>query len=140
MIIPAEVQALACVQRRPPPSNIRKMLRTKIGLRLIADNLQLSRRIVLDHAHCEKESCWLCGLPILIPGECGKLTYSNDHVVPRANGGSNWYKNLRPAHRHCNTVRGVNDPDAMLAARLRMAVLIRIRNRVPKAYSSLVTP
>ena len=44
------------------------------------------------------DSCWLCGTP---------GADSIDHVVPRAAGGGDDLANLRPAHRRCNSRRGV---------------------------------
>jgi len=121
-------------QRDIAKLSLRQQLRNKNALRSIAANLDLARRIVKDHAHCAQQNCWLCGLPILISGECGKFTYSDDHVLPRANGGSNHHTNLRPAHRRCNTIRGTKEPDETLALRLRMGVLVVIRQRVSKDY------
>ncbi|MFJ2144164.1 HNH endonuclease [Glutamicibacter sp. NPDC087831] len=44
--------------------------------------------------------CHLCGKSI-----AGLEDYSIDHVVPRAQGGSNELSNLRSSHRACNYSR-----------------------------------
>lgn len=44
--------------------------------------------------------CWICG-------QLGADTV--DHVVPLSRGGTNSLDNLRPAHRKCNSARGVRD-------------------------------
>jgi 5-methylcytosine-specific restriction endonuclease McrA len=36
----------------------------------------------------------------------GPLSYSVDHIIARADGGSNGLKNKQPAHRICNEVKG----------------------------------
>lgn len=48
--------------------------------------------------------CWLCGRP-------GADTV--DHIVPYALGGADTIDNLRPAHRSCNSRRGVGKRDRM---------------------------
>jgi 5-methylcytosine-specific restriction endonuclease McrA len=56
------------------------------------------RRLVLIR---DRGICWLDGLP---------GANSVDHVVPRELGGTDSLSNLRAAHLHCNSSRGVNAP------------------------------
>lgn len=55
--------------------------------------------------------CHLCGLPI--PLDIVKQTHplfgTIDHVVPRSLGGLDTADNRKPAHRICNSLRGVED-------------------------------
>lgn len=56
---------------------------------------RISRRIIeRDHG-----LCWICGQP-------GADT--TDHIIPRANGGTNDEHNLAAAHKRCNSSRGAN--------------------------------
>lgn len=55
-------------------------------------------------------TCALCGQPIppgLDPTDPDSFTA--DHIVPISKGGTHAMKNLRPAHRRCNTRRGNRD-------------------------------
>jgi hypothetical protein len=60
--------------------------------------------------------CHLCGEPIAHVAE-GEI----DHLVPRSMGGDDGPRNLAPAHRRCNRVRGdkprpfVSAPPARIA-------------------------
>ena len=56
------------------------------------------RRLVLIR---DRGICWLDGQP---------GANSVDHVVPRELGGTDSMSNLRAAHLHCNSARGVNAP------------------------------
>ena len=47
--------------------------------------------------------CYLCG-------KSGADTL--DHIIARADGGTDELENLRPAHRSCNSSRGRRDPFA----------------------------
>ncbi|MEU6267685.1 HNH endonuclease [Saccharopolyspora shandongensis] len=51
--------------------------------------------------------CAICGRPInydLPPNH--RQSFTADHVVPMALGGTNTIDNVRPAHRSCNSRRG----------------------------------
>jgi len=48
------------------------------------------------------EYCWICGGPFTDPNDPPVA----DHVIPRADGGSDDLTNLAPAHRSCNGRRG----------------------------------
>jgi 5-methylcytosine-specific restriction endonuclease McrA len=54
--------------------------------------------------------CWICGhwIPVDLPRN-HPLEYTVDHVVPRSKGGPPTIANGRPAHRRCNSRRGVGD-------------------------------
>ena len=56
-----------------------------------------ARAVVLAEEH----ACWVCGQP---PTPDDPLVA--DHVVPRAQGGTDARDNLRAAHRSCNGRRG----------------------------------
>lgn len=49
--------------------------------------------------------CCLCGLPFDLESPKPDITY--EHVIPRAQGGSNFIENLRLSHGLCNSRRGV---------------------------------
>jgi 5-methylcytosine-specific restriction endonuclease McrA len=49
-------------------------------------------------------TCGICGKPFTDPDDPPVA----DHVIPRADGGSDDITNLRPAHRSCNGRRGAN--------------------------------
>lgn len=54
--------------------------------------------------------CWLCNEPMTL--ERGDYENPNrrfasfDHVIPKHNGGTAYYTNLKLAHRSCNSIRG----------------------------------
>lgn len=51
--------------------------------------------------------CWLCHKPIDLNVEHPHPdSFTIDHVLPRAHGGGDDVRNLRPAHRRCNNARG----------------------------------
>ena len=50
----------------------------------------------------EEHVCWICGQPA---ARDDPLTA--DHIIPVASGGSNDRRNLRAAHRSCNSRRGI---------------------------------
>lgn len=53
------------------------------------------------------ENCWLCGGPMDFTDN-GDLLYATfDHVIPRANGGTDSMSNMRLSHRVCNERRGI---------------------------------
>lgn len=49
--------------------------------------------------------CWLCEWPVN-PFTLEEHRASADHVIPKAQGGSNDLENLRLAHASCNEYRG----------------------------------
>lgn len=56
--------------------------------------------------------CWLCGNDVDLTAPHGSgWAGSVDHVVPRARGGGNEDRNLRLAHRLCNSRRGSRVPE-----------------------------
>jgi len=75
--------------------------------------------------------CWLCCHPLPdilgLPVEPIWAT-TFDHVVPRSLGGGENHKNLRLAHRRCNSKRGTLAVDEALRASLRLQVPRRIRS------------
>jgi hypothetical protein len=93
-------------------------------------------------------SCWLCdgpidpSLPRTLPGAA-----SIDHVVPRSRGGTSDLRNLRLAHRRCNTRRGSTLPELDWPARFcaidaapLWAVAVRAgRRRRPEVVAVLPT-
>jgi 5-methylcytosine-specific restriction endonuclease McrA len=62
--------------------------------------------------------CWLCG---------GAGATSADHVIPLADGGSNYPSNLRTAHRHCNYAKNARRSS-------------ELRDRAPHTTPSRVWP
>jgi hypothetical protein len=92
--------------------------------------------------------CWLCdgaidpALPRSLPGAA-----SIDHVVPRSRGGTSDLRNLRIAHRRCNTRRGSSLPELDWPARFcaidtapLWAVAVRAeRRRRPEVIAVLPT-
>lgn len=57
--------------------------------------------------------CWICG-------QLGADTV--DHVVPLSQGGTNSLDNLRPAHRECNSRRGVRNVEEEEREYVRLGV------------------
>jgi 5-methylcytosine-specific restriction endonuclease McrA len=53
----------------------------------------------------EEKACWICGLPAL-PDD----PLVADHVIARADGGTNVRENYRVAHPSCNGRRGSGAP------------------------------
>lgn len=52
-------------------------------------------------------TCWLCGKQCDYSAETNDNNYpSIDHVIPIAHGGKDEWKNIRLAHRGCNTLKG----------------------------------
>ena len=70
-------------------------------------------------------TCWLCGEPVdpSLVAISAPLAASVDHVIPKRNGGTNRYENLRLAHQLCNSRRGHADPQefGVIAAALHAA-------------------
>lgn len=68
--------------------------------------------------------CHLCGYPIpdWIVSPTHPLFGTIDHVIPRSLGGKNYAANRAPAHRFCNSRRGVLDITATLKAVLTSEV------------------
>lgn len=56
----------------------------------------------------QKGLCWICGEPMAISrSQAGKDRYATfDHLVPKAEGGTNAQANLHLAHKKCNALRG----------------------------------
>lgn len=53
-------------------------------------------------------TCWLCGKQCDYSADINDNNYpSIDHVIPIAYGGKDEWKNIRLAHRGCNTLKGV---------------------------------
>lgn len=51
--------------------------------------------------------CFLCGMPMWLEGDqASPLTYTLEHVIPRARGGANELFNLEGAHQWCNNWKG----------------------------------
>ncbi len=67
---------------------------------------KLRRRLALWQAG--KRKCWICRRQIAF----SEMTL--DHVMPKSKGGTDALANLRPAHRHCNELKG-DDVPAFLA-------------------------
>lgn len=65
-------------------------------------------------------TCHLCGL-------AGATTA--DHVTPRSQGGPDSIDNLEPAHRACNSARGVMPLDQWFAKRPRTYATSTIASR-----------
>ena len=62
--------------------------------------------------------CQLCGKPIVIDSNSKKHTkasnpmaFSWDHIFPRSLGGTTDLRNLQPAHKFCNNLKGSNIPE-----------------------------
>lgn len=54
--------------------------------------------------------CHLCGTPMTITRRSRNTTVAStfatfDHLVPRSEGGTSYWKNLKLAHRRCNSAR-----------------------------------
>lgn len=64
----------------------------------------------------QKGLCALCKSK-MEKGTTGPKSASLDHIIPKANGGSDSDDNLRLAHALCNGLRG-NDSDAQFIERL----------------------
>lgn len=65
--------------------------------------------------------CWLCSSP----------AETTDHVKPLSRGGSNWPCNLRPACKHCNSVKGANWPYDFQGHRHREGYEWLVPSRLP---------
>lgn len=65
----------------------------------------------------DKGQCYICGLLclwddyIVVNGTtiCGEWYPSIDHVVPLSKGGDHSWKNVRLAHRRCNSMKGTDE-------------------------------
>lgn len=59
--------------------------------------------------------CWYCGVDLRVrPVDKGTSPVMDiDHVVPRAEGGSNRMFNLVPSCPHCNSLKGKRSVDAL---------------------------
>ena len=62
--------------------------------------------------------CWICGETMAISKlQAGKPRYATfDHLLPRADGGSNVQANIRLAHQQCNNLRGTLPAVNVMAA------------------------
>ena len=50
--------------------------------------------------------CWLCLQEIDLKLGCTHpMSFTLDHVLPKRSGGENQVKNVRPAHKRCNSCR-----------------------------------
>lgn len=65
--------------------------------------VQLNKRLLFV-AKRDLWICWLCGKPVDKDGPF-RHRPSVDHVVPRRDGGTNSYANLKLAHQSCNEYR-----------------------------------
>lgn len=56
------------------------------------------------------DACHWCGKPMCFEDRDGPLAATIEHLIPRADGGSNKQFNLRLAHRRCNEDRSEPPP------------------------------
>jgi 5-methylcytosine-specific restriction enzyme A len=76
--------------------------------------LGADHRRIREQVLREERVCWLCLEPAR-PGD----PLTADHVVPRAQGGTNTRQNMRAAHRSCNSRRGARTTPGHPLARNR---------------------
>jgi hypothetical protein len=68
---------------------------------------ELSHREALLRVCDRRPVCWICGFEIDLDAKADSHeAFSIDHVVPRCDGGAQMgFRNLKPAHRLCNSFR-----------------------------------
>jgi 5-methylcytosine-specific restriction endonuclease McrA len=86
---------------------------------MMAAKIGSSRKAILYRALRERDgdNCHWCGEPIDFETREGPFSVSLEHLVEKANGGTNEQSNLRLAHSHCNNYRS-NPPRAPRRAHL----------------------
>lgn len=79
------------------------LLKTEIELFEHDYNIELVPIFENDLFHLTHGRCWYCGNTLDLQ------TWTIDHVVPLAEGGSYEIDNLAPACRRCNRIKSAND-------------------------------
>jgi 5-methylcytosine-specific restriction endonuclease McrA len=111
---PHEGTAPSCLARRPSSRNLEEL-----------DFLQVSSRREAIHAR-ERGHCFYCLRRFVARGRV------LDHVIPRARGGSNSYRNLVSCCVECNTQKGETAAEDFLRTlfRLRRLTSIELEGRL----------
>lgn len=83
--------------------------------------------------------CALCKHPITVFIGTSRDSLTIDHIIPVAAGGNNYWNNLQPAHKWCNSRRGDMSMDewTAIAGTLQIKTLDTIRNRKQMQLSRL---
>lgn len=94
---------LECSQRRKNRHNNAKKQK-RLRASFTKETAQISVQTLYERDH---GICWLCGQPCNLDADPNANDYpSIDHVVPISKGGKDEWKNVRLAHRICNSLRG----------------------------------
>lgn len=71
--------------------------------------------------------CWRCGHPMTFGNPLSRKRATIEHLLPRSQGGTSEWANIRLCHVGCNRHLGVNPPDQKKRMRLAEA-----RAKVPE--------